>query len=852
MAGTRKARLILLLLLLVARPLSAQNDTERADSLVRLMKASSISMVEDGGVAYRKAFDATFLHNGTYFICDTALWNVDDKLINAFGHVQVIQGETILTSGKMDYFIDEDLAKFRGGVVQLENKKRNTLRTRHLDYNTKDSIGVFQNGAAMRDEDGQIIESLDGEYNSSLKVFTFSNDVNMFTDSVFVKTEYLKYNSDDSRAEFLTYIDFWKEGNMLSAGSGWYDRGAETFFFTDKVHGLGETQEVWTDSLFFYRELSDIEMYGNVQIQDTTRNSAALAGYAYYQDSLSRVTLRRDAAVALFTEQENSGRDTLYAGADEMVYWTKRMCDIDDSEIEGARQRKEDILVDPVSEYRQRAAKAAEEARAQAEREAMENDPAFAAKKKAEELRASRSAASQNPPEAEPAPEAELSPEAEPAPEPGPSPEDGGTVLPAEDSLTVSSDSLAVVPDTSRVAFINCRGNVKIFRKDIQARCDSLVYCDLDSIARLYIEPMVWNDGNRQYNSDSLFVLVKDGGVEKASLLSNAFIMVQEDSSAFDQIKGSEVIAYFDSTSALRRFDALGGASAMFYLKEEETLATVNKVASKMLSANLANGEVESVYYYEEPHNDAYPRAQVTGNDRRMKGFNWHPELKPRGKEDITPLELRGSERASYEKHPHARFTQTDIYFPGYMDKVYREIAVRDSLDKLPPEQRTEPQKDTLAVEPDTSAVVDSVAVDIPVADSLSTVTADSVEVAVAVDTSAVVVDPVPDIPDTAASVSVVSRKDLRSEEAAAKRAEAEARRAAALALREAKWARLDSLDSLKEAAKQEKLLEKKREKTRKALVVKMKRDERNRCKLEKYISIYERKKERSERKRTR
>ena len=57
-------------LLLLAGVLNAyaQNDSEQKDSLVRLMKASSLQLTEEMGRNYRKSVDATFLHNNTYLI----------------------------------------------------------------------------------------------------------------------------------------------------------------------------------------------------------------------------------------------------------------------------------------------------------------------------------------------------------------------------------------------------------------------------------------------------------------------------------------------------------------------------------------------------------------------------------------------------------------------------------------------------------------------------------------------------------------------------------------------------------------------------------------------------------------
>ena len=840
----KRGVILLLLPILAVQTLSAAGKTEQKDSLVRLMKATSLSLVEEDGQSYRKAIDATFLHNGTYVICDTALWDVDNKEINAWGHVQVIQDETILTSEKLIYLIDLNLAQFRGTVVQLQNKKENTLRTKNLDYNTKDSIAVFRQGASMKDKDGQIIESMDGTYSSQSKLFTFRREVEMFTDSVFVKTDKLDYKSEISTAVFLDDVDFWKDSDMLSAGSGWYDRRKEIFFFTDKVHGLGETQEAWADTMYFYRNRNDLAMFNNVQIQDTSRNVAAMSNYAYYNDSTAKVTLRREAAVAIFSEDEQSGRDTLYIGGDELTYRTVLNCDITDEEKTVAKGRRDQMFVDPVGEYRARAAEAALAAQQAAQEEAAKNDPALAAMLNARKIQEEKTegpslnaddvlAASadflKTPVDSLSAPDDSLS-----AP---------------VDSLSAPDDSLSAPDDSVKIGYVTGLGNVLVFRKDIQARCDSLIYCDLDSIARLYIDPMVWNEGNRQYNSDSLFILVKDQGVDRASLQSNAFLMIQEDSTAFDQIKGIEVMAYFDTTTALTRFDALGDATAMFYLQEDDALATVNKVACKMLSATFKDSEVERVYYFDNPKNDAYPRAQLTAQDMQMKGFNWTPELRPAGKEDITTLTIKPTERENYESHPRPDFRYTDQYFPGYMAGVYRSIELRDSLNSLPPTEEPEPELDAEDNDGEVEASVDGA--DVPdesgVADEATdsfVADGDAEEIAVDTDSSEVLSAPLDSIPDVVKSAREIAIEQ-RLAAMEAKQAARDSAEAARIAERDAKWAVKDSLDSLKTAAKELKVLQKKREKTRKLLWRKYRQDSRDQAKLDKYVIKYEKKKAR-------
>lgn len=859
--------LLALALLCVGPSLSAQKK-EQKDSLVRLIKAANVQLLNENGRAYRRSLDATFLHNGTYFICDTALYNVEERVLNATGNVKVVQDETILTSQKMDYFVDDNLIVCRGGVVQLEDSDHNTLRTYTLDYNTLDSIAFFQNGASMRDSEGQIIESREGRYDARRKLFSFRNDVNMFTDSVFIKTSMLDYQSRSNRAIFLAYIDFWKEGNMLSAGGGWYDRPTEVFFFEGDVHGTTDAQEAWCDSLFYYRLTEDVLLLGHAQLQDTTRDVAAVGGRIHYIDSLSRIKLSRDAAVALRTKEEVPVRDengnkvrtreridTLYFGADTIIYRTVPMCDIPEGELKAAETRKADIYTDPVQEYRQKALEAARKAAEEAKKK-MEGDS---------QKPGIGSSGEEAPPP--PPPEEEEAPPPPPPPPPA-EPADSLTV-PSDslsaplDSLAVPSDSLAVPSDSlaapsgpqepadsTQIGFMEAKGHVKVYRYDLQMVCDSLRYNDLDSIARFYVDPVAWSDGRRQYSADSLFALVAGRSVDRVSLLNNAFIITQEDSLLFDQIKGTEVMAYFDTTGALKRFDALGGASAIFFLQEKEAIATVNKVETKMMSALFKDGDLDQVYYFDSPKNDAYPIPQLKNEDRSLKGFNWQIDIQPKGKADITDLTVRPSERAVYESRPRAQFRQTNIFFPGYMNDVYRSLE--DA--KRRREERRRQQEELKALEEaaaaDTlSAAVDSLAVP---ADSLA-VPLDSL--AALADSLSVPADSLAAVSDSlhAATDSLSAGGDSLAvdepvlDEKALKKAEWERKKAERDAAREAKWARLDSLDAAKAAAKLAKKEARKKAKIEKQLKRIEAQNERDRKKLKKYVEMYRRRKARED-----
>ena len=87
----------------------------------------------------------------------------------------------------------------------------------------------------------------------------------------------------------------------------------------------------------------------------------------------------------------------------------------------------------------------------------------------------------------------------------------------------------------------------------------------------------------------------------------------------------------------------------------------------------------------------------------------------------------------------------------------------------------------------------------------------------------------------------------LRREEAARKKAQRDSLIVAREAAKEERWAKLDSLDSLKTAARTQKALERKRIATRKALISKLRQEARDQAKLQKYIEKYEKQKARAD-----
>ncbi len=753
MRGIGRIATLLLLLLAGGFPLFAQQKKAPKDSLFRLIQADRAEQYERFGMQYRLVQGhARFLHNDTYLLCDSASWNVDAKFIEAFGNVQLIQNKTMLKSEEMQYWIDESRAQFRGQIVELIDKDGNTLRTDRLTYNTQDSVAVFEYGGALKDKDGGIIEGRKGTYDGKEGLFSFEERTELFLDSIEVKTQSMRYLSEEGKAYFGRNTYVWRGNGFLRADAGWYDRANQLIHFSDHVFMFDPSYDAWSDMLYYNQATGAVDLYQNAQVLDTVNKSVYLGDHLQYlpaTDSLSqRGLLTGDPAIVYYGENENHVVDTLYARADTFYVYAVPRCDVPKEEVSAAEKRLEDMLYDALTAKRTEEAEAREKDRIEKMRQVGKLPPEWVERAKQAEadslaalarldslvtagavdslvaaeksLRASRTAVDSlinavlHPVIEEPD-DKDDTPDAPDAVRDSSSVvRDSTAVLPGltgnpADSTGVSTrnpaDSTAVIPgdstavnrpprDTTPIRYVLAWNNVKMYRSDMQAACDSMVFSELDSIARLYGEPVLWNEVRNQLTADEMQLLMKDGTFSRGSMLTNAWIISRQDSVHFNQIKSTEMLGYFYD-SKLYRFDALGGVSAIFYMADEDVITTVNLKESRSLTAALKDGQAQRLLYMESIKSDAYPVGDVEPEKQRLKGFVWRGDERPVSRETITAREVRTSERKQYEHMQRPLFRETNKYFDNYMNDLIerrneerraeaaRRQAEKDSLDRL-------------------------------------------------------------------------------------------------------------------------------------------------------------------------
>src|SRR5574344_20884 len=668
-------RLVLILLLLqVSIQLCAQKHQTK-DSLVRLLEANSAQLIEQDSIVYRKiSGPARFFHNNTYLLCDTAIWNVNTNIIDAIGNVQIIQQDTYLVGDKLEYIINENLAQFRGKEVRLYDKENNVLKTRNLDYNTKDSVAVFFGGGALKNGKNNIIESDDGRYDSKGKLFSFYNNVEMFADSIFAKSNKIDYRTDLNKAFFGEHTIAWQKANMLKADSGSYDRNTELFEFNLNSYLFTEQQEVWGDIIKYDRKTGNADLYNNVQITDTVQSVILFADKVKYNRDPMRAELTIKPSIAMYSFEEGKA-DTLFVAADTMKYYLIPYSELDSISIKVAKERRSLTEIDPLIEMQKANEKAIAAKREEA---AAKNNKSLGNRVAGKHPVLAKSVEDKSLEENKQI-NANIQKESTSLKVPSLQKDSLSQKVPSLQKGSLSQKVPALQKetltggaggrDTTKVTFVDAWHKVKMFRSDTQGLCDSLVYTGIDSIARFYVNPILWNETKNQFTADSIYVIVKDDSLSKADLISNAFIVSQEDSVHFNQVKSTEMMAYFRNND-IYRYDALGGASAIFYFAEDSVITLMNQKESRLLSALIKERKVQKIRYYEELKSDVLPIYKLPIEKQRLRGFSWQEDLRPKSRYDISERAVRSSIRDSVSSESTPTYPQSKIYFPIMRDSI--------------------------------------------------------------------------------------------------------------------------------------------------------------------------------------
>ncbi len=203
--------------------------------------------------------------------------------------------------------------------------------------------------------------------------------------------------------------------------------------------------------------------------------------------------------------------------------------------------------------------------------------------------------------------------------------------------------------------------DVKIFRSDFQAVCDSLISFSVDSTIHMHKKPILWN-GDNQITSDLAVIHTKNEELYKAVFSGGTpFMGTNLDAVRYNQVAGKTIEAFFEKNEVYR-VDALGNGKTYYYIQDEETRDYQGFLVVECadITFHISNRNVDRIVYNVNPVYSIYPMNKIPPSQEQvMQGFEWFGSLKP-VKTDVFDRVEKPTQREHYLGLPLPQFPLSD------------------------------------------------------------------------------------------------------------------------------------------------------------------------------------------------
>lgn len=197
------------------------------------------------------------------------------------------------------------------------------------------------------------------------------------------------------------------------------------------------------------------------------------------------------------------------------------------------------------------------------------------------------------------------------------------------DTLFLKADTLVSINDTiKKVKLLKAYYHVELLRKDMQAKCDSLVYNFYDSTIYLFKNPILWN-GVNQLVADSIWMVQKNGKMDAMHMHVNAFVVSKDTLANFNQLKGRQITAFF-SNNHISKILVEGNAESIYNaLEGDKKLMGVNKSEASTIVVLFKDDKLKTITFINKPESVFIPPHELKPEDIKLKGFRWNDKDRP-------------------------------------------------------------------------------------------------------------------------------------------------------------------------------------------------------------------------------
>lgn len=557
---------------------------EQADSITKVPNSFKEHQIVIGNVKFRQM--------GTWMYCDSAYYFPEENSLDAFGHVKMVQGDTLYVyADKLYYDGTSRFARLRCGpsehTVRLINRKT-SLTTDSLDYSLAQERGWYATGGTLRDETSTLT-SIYGQYSPATKDAEFftdvvlrgdKNDFEMYSDTLY-------YNTASKIARIVSPTRILTTEDEILTSDGFYNTASgvaeltsrSTIYHTDS---LLRTTTLEGDSIVYdpttrisraYQFRDRYKQSNPVVITDTARKAVLIGGYGLYND-MTREAMATEYPLLM----EYSRGDTLFLRADTIL--TRMLPYPEPTALPSDTVVALDTIVanDSIGISASdtiiygKSVQVAEKSK----------KPTITKKKTASKKQSEASAPSSN------------------------------------------------NQNDSTWHYAKAWPRARFFRKDIQGISDTIIFTEIDSLLRMKRLPIAWSD-QRQIRGDTIIIHLNDSSVDRAHIPSHAKIMELVEDDFFNQLHSDKMTLWF-ADSVLQRLEAEGSVETIMLPQEKDS--TYNRMVtaeSSYLTIEMnEKGELDILKMWPEVTGSVTPLFLVKKSQKLLPGAHWYEAIRPK------------------------------------------------------------------------------------------------------------------------------------------------------------------------------------------------------------------------------
>ncbi|WP_317044771.1 OstA-like protein [Olleya sp. Bg11-27] len=252
-------------------------------------------------------------HDGIDMFCDKAIFYGKEDFIEAYGNVNMKQGDTInLTSKYVEYSGKTQLAFASGDVVLTD--PQSTITSDTLYFNRVNQESYYKSGGkVVRDSSGTITSRV-GRYYMNEKKYRFVDSVKLVNPQYELNTKTLDYYSDNGYAYMYGPSTIVGDSSKIYSERGFYNTTDDTGYFVRNSRIDYDNRVVVGDSIFFDRNRNFASATNNITVTDTINSSIIKGHYAEVYRAKDSVYITKRALA--ITIQET---DSIYMHADTLM-----------------------------------------------------------------------------------------------------------------------------------------------------------------------------------------------------------------------------------------------------------------------------------------------------------------------------------------------------------------------------------------------------------------------------------------------------------------------------------------------------------------------------------------------------